>query len=47
MNKKITFYEKTVCCGFDIKKLNEILNVSIDINRDISSCTGNEKCTTA
>lgn len=31
-------------CGFDIEKLNSILNINIDANRDISTCQSSDPC---
>jgi nitrogenase-associated protein len=31
-------------CGFDIEKLNKLLDIEIDTNKDISNCTSSDKC---
>jgi len=32
-------------CGFDIKKINELLNTNIDTNKKLNTCSSSDSCT--
>ncbi len=32
-------------CGFDIEKINELLNVNIDTNKKLNTCSSSDSCT--
>jgi arsenate reductase (glutaredoxin) len=32
-------------CGFDIEKINELLNTNIDTNKKLNSCSSSDSCT--
>ena len=32
-------------CGFDVEKINKILNLKIDTNKKINSCSSSDSCT--
>ena len=32
-------------CGFDIEKINKILNLKIDVDKKINSCSSSDSCT--
>ena len=35
----------TKICGFDIEKINNLLNVNIDTNKKLNSCSSSDSCT--
>jgi nitrogenase-associated protein len=32
-------------CGFDIEKINELLNINIDTNKKLNTCSSSDSCT--
>ena len=32
-------------CGFNIKQINKLLNVNIDTNEKLNTCSSSDKCT--
>jgi arsenate reductase-like glutaredoxin family protein len=32
-------------CGFDIDKINELLNINIEMDKKINNCLSGDKCT--
>ena len=32
-------------CGFDIEKINELLNTNIDTNKTLNTCSSSDTCT--
>ena len=35
----------TKICGFDIEKINKLLNVNIDTNKKLNTCSSSDSCT--
>ena len=35
----------TKICGFDIEKINELLNTNIDTNKKLNTCSSSDSCT--